>query len=289
MLRDGAIATWSEVVNSLADVRENVRQSIFQSFSSFPYCVLSPTFAGNYGRSKSTYLCLGDGKIGVVRAENKPLQAVYTPLSEIDALETGTELLSSWITIHFHKQKISVFFNSVNKPLYARFIDAFRTSRESTGSTASSSTQKDIEAYFTFIRRKDFKYDTYPRLVLGNRLPSSSFYHPETGIARALLGTRVISSYLLVSAGGLLYSFSEARIIRYARSVNYSMVIRYIPIDTTLVRNQIDVKDDYSLQSFMRLNSSLLEIPVGTTFTEKFSVFCQESSISVSPSSSGKS
>jgi len=282
MLRDGAIATWSEVVPSLEDLHESARKSIFSSFTSFPYCVLSPPFASNYGRSKSTYLCLGDGKIGVVRAEGRNPQPVFVSLSEIDELEIGTELLSSWITIHFHGQRMSVFFNSVNKPLYARFIDAYQTARETNNNSDSKSTQKDIDVYFTTMRKEDFKYDTYPRLVLGNRLPSAFFYHPTTGLARSIFGARVISSYLLITAGGLLFSFSEGRIIRYARSVNYSMVIRYIPIDETLLRNQVDINDEYSLQSFNRLEWSLFEIPIGTTESEKFLAFCQGSSIPLS-------
>jgi len=201
------------------------------------------------------------------------------PISEIDALEAGTELLSSWITFHFHGQQVSVFFNSVNKPLYTHFIDAYRTAREAEDSAGLKSTPEDIEAYFAALRKEDFKYDTYPRIVLGNRRPAFSFYHPATGIARALFGARVISSYLLIATRGLLYSFSEARIIRYARSADYSMVVRYIPIDTTLLRNQVSIRDEYSLQSIRRSNSSLFEIPVGITNSEKFSAFCQNSGI----------
>ena len=277
MLRDGAIATWSEVVNSLGDVHENARLVISQSFHSFPYCVWSPTFAGNYGRSRSTYLCIGEGKIGFIRAEGKTIHHISIPISEIDEFETGTELLSSWITIYFHGQRASVFFNSVSKPLYARFKDAFLAERET--ESDFNPIQEDNETYLKALKKEDFKYETYVRRVLGKRRPLASFYHPTASAPRSIFGARIISSYLLIAAGGLLYSFSEGRIIRYVRSVNYSMVIRYIPIATTLMLRHTDMKDTYSIQSFSRFEWPLLEVPVSTTKSGEFSTFCRESKI----------
>ncbi len=282
MMRDGAIATWSDVIHSLDEVRENARQSFTTSFHSFPYCVVSPAFAGNYGRSRSTYLCLGEDKIGVLRADGKIPHTAIMPLSEIDALETGTELLSSWITILFHGQRVSVFFNSVSKPLYAPFIDAYRAAHENHKNHDTASQTENIETYFATLKKEDFKYEASARQALGNRLPSTSFYHPTAEIPRSIFGARVISSYLLIATSGLLCSFSEARIIRYARFANYSMVVRYIPIDTTLTRVQTITKEAYSTQSFSRAKRPLLELPVHAAESEKFSAFCRESNIALS-------
>jgi len=280
MLRDGAIATWSDIVPSLESVRENARPSIVNSFASFPYCVYSPAFAGNYGRSKATYLCLGDAKIGIVNAEGKTPSSLIFPLSEIDEIEMGTELLSSWIAFHVRGQRRAVFFNSVSKPYYTRFVDAFRSDRESKRSADSLLTPQELDHYLSDLKKHDFKYDTYPRVALENRHPSAIFYHPETQIHPSIFGARVISSYLLLTASWILYAFSEARIIRYAHTANYSMVIRYIPLDADLKLHQAGAKEDYAIHLYEKSSTRLLEIPVAPAQSATFSEFCQKSGIS---------
>jgi len=296
MLRDGAIATWSDEVTSAAGLREGARQSIVDAFATFPYCLWSPAFAGNYGRSRSTYLCLGDGKVGIVRAEGRNPKAIFFSLAEIDEVETGTELLSSWIAFHAHGQRAAVFFNTVSRPLYARVVEAYRAAREArearearatpelheTRETREARNALEIERYFAELKKADFKYDNYARLALENRLPSASFYHPSTGIVRAIFGPRMISSYLMLAARGLFYSFSEARIVRSARAANYSMVIRYIPIDAALSCRQSEIRGEYSTESFARQRAPLLDVQVAAAESRNFSFFCEKAGIRLS-------
>lgn len=281
MLRDGAIATWSSVVHSPDELHAQAREAISRAFASFPYCVLSPAFACNYGKSRATCLCLDDEKIAVIPAEAQGAQPALIPLAAIDALETGTELLCSWITIHFQDRRVSVFFNTVSKPLYAPFIDAFRARQESERDTPAlpAENQESIERYFATVYQTDFKYATYSRLVLGNRLPTALLYHPTSSIGRSLFGTRVISSYVLIAAGRMLHVLSEGKMLRYSLAARYAMIIRHIPIDAALQWHQGKAMERYSIQALERSSHLLLELPVAHTESEKFSEFCAACSI----------
>lgn len=271
MSRDGSVETWSKLVSDASGLPADIERMVMEAFEAFPYCVWTPAAGVGFGRSKPTYLCLGDGKIGIIRAGGRKANSISISLNEIDEVETGTELLQSWVAFHYNGRRNAVYFNSVGRPLYQCFATEYRAAREKPFVPES---EADIERFFASLRRTDFKYSTYPRSILETRSPSSSFYHPVRGIARKLFAPRAIRSYYLVSAAGLLYSFSEERIVRSPRAANYSMVVRYIPVEGRLTLVCLEEKPGYSWQSLMSAKTPLLRIPVADDLRPQFLSFC---------------
>lgn len=277
MSRDGSVETWSKLVPDASSLPADIGRMVMEAFEAFPYCVWTPAAGVGFGRSKPTYLCLGNEKIGIIRAGGRKINSVFIPLDEIDEVETGAELLQSWVAFHYNGRRNAVYFNSVGRSLYQYFAAEYRAAREK-----PFVARGDIDGYFDPLRRLDFKYSTYPRSILDTRLPSASFYHPVRGIARKLFAPRAISSYYLVSAAGLLYSFSEERVVRSPRAANYSMVVRYIPVEGRLTLVCLEEKSGYSWQGLTSpAGTALLRIPVADELRSQFQSFCMELGIEI--------
>ncbi len=271
MSRDGSVETWSKLVTDASNLPARVASVVVEAFKAFPYCVWAPAAAIGLGRSRPTYLCLGEGKIGIIREGGKKVNSIFIPLNEIDEVETGAELLQSWVAFHSRGRRDAVYFNSVGRPLYQRIAEDYRAARET-----PFVPHEDIDGYFDALRRLDFKYFTYPRSILGTRLPSASFYHPTRGIERKFFAPRAISSYYLVFAAGVLYAFSEERIVRSPLAANYSMVVRYIPIQGSLALAPPEEKSGYSWQRLVRAKALLFRVPVADEFRPQFLSFCMD-------------
>jgi len=271
MSRDGSVETWSKLVTDASNLPARVACAVTEAFKTFPYCVWAPAAAIGLERSRPTYLCLGEGEIGILRDGGRKVNSMVISLNDIDEVETGAELLQSWIAFHYSGRRDAVYFNSVGSPLYQQVAAAYRAAREK-----SFVAHTGIDGYFDALRRLDFKYSTYPRSVLGARLPSASFYHPTREIERGFFAPRAISSYYLVFAAGLLYSFSEERIVRSTRVANYSMVVRYIPIEGRLTLAPPEEKPGYSWQRLVRTKAPLFRIPVVDALRPQFLSFCMD-------------
>lgn len=277
MSRDGAIETWSKLVGNESDIPVHIRNNILEVFSTFPYCVFTPSSRGSYGRSPASFLCLGEGKIVIIKAINNARAPIVLSLDVIDAIESGKSLLLAWIAFHHSGIQETLWYNTVSSDFYNPFIEAYRTLWEKRIAPCTSGSSELLEP----MRLLDYKYYTFPHAVLGDRPLSAQFYHPSSPVEPRFLFSRQINSYFLIYADGLLYTFSEDALIRSPRTASYSMVIRYIPLDRETGWVEEKGTDAHSWYILSSCNNEIFRMPVARDYKAAFVEFTEQCAIKI--------
>lgn len=269
MSRDGSVETWSRVIVSEADVQALSASAIGSCFSGFPYCVRSPASRGEYGKPPAMLLCLGEGKIVLINDDDPASAPVVMPLESISGLESGRNLLLSWLALYHRGSRFVVWYNSVGYELYEPFINAFREVHDNAEGSGIYTEQSPLEPLF----KLDYKYYTRARTVLAGRIPSIQWYHPAVELKRRLFSRRIVSSYLLACTEAMLYVFSEESIVRPRKTAGYSMVVRYIPRNAGLSFAAHGGETDYALRELRAAGQAITSMPVATAEQQGFERF----------------
>lgn len=229
MKRDGAIETWSSLVEDPARLEPELARALAAVFPSFPRCVRNPSVRAARGLHAPTLLCLGNDRVAVFRNLDADPVVWTARLTEIEAVEFGVELLYGWIAFHAGTRRETIHFNVVGESLFRPVVDAWRAARE--GSGGGTGSEGGADAALEPLRRVDYRYYARPLAALGMRTPTALFHQPRERLPGGLFFPRVVASYLLAAAGPLLYAFTEKSAIRPLRIANYAMVERYFPLD----------------------------------------------------------
>ncbi len=164
--------SWARTAKSDAEVPE-----IYRSFydvlgaekrEPFPYTVITPTYKGFLTPENEKLVCRVDQNIFVLEKIDGRLVSICYPLDGIFRIETGTILLSSWLTINGLDpdgvpNATTLRFNSVTEPLLAAFVDGFRTAIA--GPAADETAAPDLSV-FDSLEELHFKFMNYGRKTL---------------------------------------------------------------------------------------------------------------------------
>ncbi|HUW70430.1 MAG TPA: hypothetical protein VMX33_09355 [bacterium] len=269
MSRDGAVETWSRVIRAEEEVPVACRLVLHNLFKYFPYCVRSPASSGEYGHSPASLVCLGEGRLAIINADDPASKPAVMSLESISAVESGRNLLLSWLALYHGRTHHVIWYNSVGYTLYEPFILAFRDSHEAAFDRGSTPMADLLEPMF----KLDYKYYNRSQAVLGGRVPIDYLYHPATAITRRLLRRRIISPYLLVGTQAMLYVLSEESIVRLRRTACYSMVVRYIPRDAGYSLVKREDEELHAWHELFAADQSIMTIPVAASERDAFDSF----------------
>jgi len=269
MSRDGSVETWSRVIHTEADMPAGCVHHIRALFSVLPYCVRAPASGGGYGRAPTSLVCLGEGKIVIINADTPASEPLVMPLVSIAAVESGRNLLLSWLALYHGGRRHVIWYNAVGYELYEPLILTFREAHEQAPRSTGSIAVDPLEPLLGL----DYKYYTRSHAVLGGRMPTAYLYHPAIEIQRRLFSSRIISAYLLVAAGSMVYSLSEESIVRPRRTACYSMVVRYIPCDAGYSLPRRAEYELYTSQELVAASQPIMTLPVAASEAVAFDSF----------------
>lgn len=277
MSRDGCIETWSkELVEGMA-LPHALQDCLAREYGAFPYCILAPATSGTFGAMPETCLCLGDTKLGIFRLGAQEWSPILVDLHNCDYLELGKNLLLSWIVVSFLGKRHVVWFNTASEELYKPFMEAFRLAREEDAERTG-----DLDSFLAPMIKTDYRFFTYPRSAFAGRVPEASFYHPLARIRGGFLRRKAIGSYYLALANGLLYTFSEEHAIRSLKTADYSLVIRYVPVDAGDTGFTCKMTEDgFSLVTLMIRGECVLGFPVADSNWLLFRDFSSQAHIRI--------
>jgi hypothetical protein len=161
--------SWARLVKAPEDIPEAFREFFDRLTPAerepFPYAVLTPTYKGFLNPEKEKLICRIGGSLCVLMMTENRLVATEYPFAAISYLETGTILLSSWLTIRGadargNSASATLKFNSVTEHLFAPFVDGFRSfaAGDAEKSAADAETPQ-----FESLRDANFKFMNYAR------------------------------------------------------------------------------------------------------------------------------
>lgn len=276
MSRDGSLETWSKEISDPSALDPRTASILESTYDQFPACIWTPAIRGSFGKYPPTFLCRGANTFTILRDEAPESTPMILSCSRIDAIESGRALLHAWIAFHFDGRREAVFFNAVSEPLYIPFLNQYRSIRELPFTPSDA-----VDSYLGEMLYRDYKYFTFPKAVLESRLPEAAFYHPTEHLSRSFFARRIIPSYFLLAAAGMLYVFSEEKLLRSPRTADYSMVTRFIAVENNLLFSE---KRRYPLYSSFVLEKAdvpLFLLPLTHLHSDNFDAFCADAGIVV--------
>ncbi|HEY9054776.1 MAG TPA: hypothetical protein VIO60_08150 [Rectinemataceae bacterium] len=187
--------------------------------------------------------------------------------------------IPSFADLSRRREDIAIRFNAVSSPFYDPFLEAFRAAKEKRHISSNPSADDELEDMALI----DYKYYTFPLAALAGRRPRAKFYHPFAIVDTKLFRPRAIGSFFLIYADGLIYVFSEEEPIRSPRSVDYSMVIAYIPIEGCVLRAEDRIDTAYSWFDFSIHGHGVRRIPIANEYRLAFLEFVRNCGLEIGP------
>jgi hypothetical protein len=228
--------SWARAIKSRADLPQFYLRFMVELIGprSFPYAVLTPTFAGFTRRETERLIFSLDRDLYVLERNQQQLKCVRYALADIHYVERGEILLYSWLTISGladgQLAATELRFNAVTDQLFAPFIDQIRPV-----ATCELSSEQDK---FDYLAYANYKFMNYARRSLqpGERVVHS-LLQPEI---RARLFTVVGRSWYRTVAMSHLHILTDTEwiIIRDDErspigrgQVRHGGVWDYVPLD----------------------------------------------------------
>ena len=230
--------SWALEIKSL----ENLPRAFQEAFllfapkeGEFPYTVYSPPYRSNRLKSSARLMFTWDKNLVVLTKEKSKIEPICFEFQNIDYVENGSVLLTSWIKIEgtgtdggYHS--VMVGFNSVMDGLFLQFIDRIRSEY-----LVSEKGKKATEAFkFDFLGPQNFKFMNYAKQNLhdGESI-DSIIYEPEMNVenfkvfGRAFY-KRISPAHLLIITDTELILLSDPESVKLS---SYGASWGYIPLD----------------------------------------------------------
>ncbi|MFN8381805.1 MAG: hypothetical protein U0V02_07690 [Anaerolineales bacterium] len=236
------MSSWARVIESYEDVPEvykNSCKSVLQGRQPFPYVVLAPAISDFKQKTSEKLISEVEGVFYVWERAGKQIVPTAFPLKDIYALEVGSVLLVSWLTISGLTSEgvgssYSISFNTVTQRFLSPFI---KKMRPSPAVVSEADWQAEL-AKFDYLSSTNFKFMNYAResLVRGDKVICSILQpkirkHIFTLFGQKFYRTLVLSHLaLLTDKEAIFIRDDESTGEIKGRGERYGGVWRYIPL-----------------------------------------------------------
>ena len=279
---DGSVETWSRPITGAEDLPADVLALLGRTYPEFPYCVHTPALG--LPQQPESFLFLGGDLLMVAKRGGLGLTLFRATLDSLDAVTVETALLQSSITFHPREGKsVTIPFNTVVDDLFAPVLDAFLASKGASVQEAAQLATVRPDP-LEDLRARDHKYYTYALDILPGEGLRSRFYHPTAAAPAPGRRDRQIPAYLLAASGSMLYVLSGPKPFRTDSGSDYSLVVRYLPINETsgLSYQAVPGERGYRMVSF-RSGAIAFELPLARSADAEFTAFAQSAQLPVLP------
>lgn len=238
--------------------------SLVPGNGNFPYTVYSPPYKFNKIKSNARLLLLLPGRLAVLTKIKSEVETVVFAFKDIDYMEQGSVLLSSWIRLEGmamdrSHQAVWVGFNTVVDKLFLKFLETIRQTylRNENGSREM---EKDK---FSYLADKNFKFMNYSKQsIRDGEEVKNNLFEPEIDVQNFRLFGRVF--YKRISPAHLLIlSDSEMIILKEPDSrklSSYGASCSYIPLDK--IESVTSIPDENS-----KYRSQIIKLKGGKVIT----------------------
>lgn len=230
--------SWALEIKSLEDVPRAFQEaflSLAPKEGEFPYTVYSPPYRSNRIKSSARLLFTWEKNLVILTKEKTKIEPVLFEFRNIDYIENGAVLLTSWIKIEgtgsdesYHSEIIG--FSTVMDGLFLKVLDLIRAEY-----LISEKGKKETEAFkFNFLGQQNFKFMNYGKQYLhdGEKV-GSIIYEPEIDIENfKVFGKaffkRVSPAHLLIITDEELILLSDPESVKLS---SYGASWGYVPLD----------------------------------------------------------
>ncbi len=200
--------SWAVEIKSPDDIPRAFKES-FMSFvpkgKGMPYTVYSPPYKSNGIKTNSKLMFTWEDTIVVLTKNKSDIEAVAFQFSEVDHIEHGSLLLTSWIRLEGigmnHKRtSVLVGFATVMDYLFLKFIYLLRDSYL----LENQINVESEKSKFTYLIHDNFKFMNYAKQSIhGGETVLSNIYEPTIDLMHIELFGRVLyqrisPAYLLI-------------------------------------------------------------------------------------------
>lgn len=231
--------SWAKVIESYAavpEVYQDYCKPLLEGGRPFPYMVLAPAISGNRHTATEKLLCEVDDVFYVWERVGSHIISTAYPLKTICALEVGSILLYSWLTVRGVTSEGAasytvIPFNTATGRHLAPFIHKMRPAP-----TAVDETGWQAElAKFDYLVSASFKYMNYAResLVRGEKVIQTVWQppirqHRFTLFGRPFHRTIALAHLALLTDQEVILIGDDAQ--STARGVRYGGIWQYVPL-----------------------------------------------------------
>jgi len=275
---DGSVETWSRELTRPEDLPVECAALLPDAFEGFPYCVRTPALrhGDDDTPAPESFLFLEGETLVVMKRSLAGISVFRSRLGALDALVTETSLLQSCVTFHPRDgEPVQVPFNTVVEDLFAPVVSAFlKVKGASFGEAAQLGAVRPDP--LEDLRTRDHKYHAYASEILPEDAARLRFYHPTEDLPGLFSRSRVISSYLLVASDAMLYALSGKESVRSASDPDYSLLVRYLPLDLDSAISVRSIPGEARLRmATLRAGNAAFELPVARTSEAGFAAFAR--------------
>jgi hypothetical protein len=242
---------WSKVIETYDEVPAVYKgffDSQLKNGKEFPYVVFAPALAGPIHKSGEKLICEMDETIYLLEKDgNQFVVTGYSP-KNIRDIESGSILLSSWLTINGiatdgRSTSSIVVFNTATTSRYKRIFDKIRPAVIG-ADAAGLNFEKEK---FDYLSTQNFKFMNYARssLVSGEKVISILLQPEIRGQARMFFGTPIRPAHLtiLTDMELILITDGESKGKTKTRKPEYGGIWRYIPLRSIVSVSQAETAD----------------------------------------------
>jgi len=230
--------SWALEIKSLEEVPRAFQEAFLAlapKEGEFPYTIYSPPYRSNRLKSSARLLFTWEKKLVILTKEKTKIESVLFEFRNIDYIENGAVLLTSWIKIEgtgsddsYHS--VMIGFSTVMDGLFLKVLDIIRAEY-----LISEAGKKETEAFkFNFLGQQNFKFMNYGKQYLhdGEKI-GSIIYEPEIDIENfKVFGKaffkRVSPAHLLIITDEELILLSDPESVKLS---NYGASWGYVPLD----------------------------------------------------------
>ncbi|NNM54183.1 MAG: hypothetical protein HKM05_05610 [Spirochaetales bacterium] len=239
--RDGSVETFPWKVEEIAQVPPEWLGAI-NNPEELPYMVFCPGSTTRVNYTTPRFIAFDQVNLTILELTKTGPQSRIFPWEHIQAWETGTELLISWVAFYYDQEwhqlvsqdRVSMEYNSVGQSLFHPFLTAFLNTHPSIHKIPD---QKEARRTLESLIKIDYRYYAYPNDAFRERALQSLFYHPETrlkgesGLERLWfkLWKPHLASYVIAIADGFFVSFSRTPWDQPGVTASDAMIIRWVP------------------------------------------------------------
>lgn len=222
-------------------------------------CILTPSYAGFLTCTTEKLVCVAGDEIVIFERAGDSLHSTSYALAQIDLVEVGCILLSSWLKLvgtdsGGQHTTTTIKFNSVTDYLFTPILNHWRRAQNGAGAALLAHEQ----AKFDYLNKEHYKFmNVARRVILPGDSVLASIMQPELRVRRAaLLGHRVTRTkapaHIVVLTDRELIVASEQKQERWRVQNKYGSITTYIPL-----RNIIDAALDSTGDGCLQLSICL--------------------------------
>jgi hypothetical protein len=228
----------------------------------FPFVIQTPAYEK---KNNEKLVCLIGGKLYILGRERNKISSACYDFKDISFIESGSELLYSWIAISgfdnlgrltFSKAE----FNTVTEHLFDPIFQLFRPVSDYV-TDAQFTAEK---ANFDFLFDKNYKYMNYARRSIrrGQKIIQTIFQPEMRVIIFSLYGKTfyrtITPAHIIILTDNELITITDVERPKWGKDEGYRSIWHYIPLNKIHSVSQIE-KDEslFSLSIFLPENETL--------------------------------